>query len=112
MNETVDILNQLLEAEKAGVLTLDYLIQQYREVQLPFQQIKVDEAWSTTGLIESIKIEGGVPSKNTGDFLKKIKAQAGLFDQLELLNRGQSWVVKKIYKCWKTAVLVIKPVTF
>ena len=96
MSKTIIILNQLLEAEKAGVLTLDFFKQEYPEVALPLNDIKEDEAWSVAGLIASIKRENGDLSTATGDFLDKIKAQDGLVKQLELLNKGQGWVARKI----------------
>ncbi|GBF11162.1 DUF6306 domain-containing protein [Tepidibacillus infernus] len=95
-NKKIELLNQLLEAEKAGVVTLDFFQKAYPDVELPLDLIKSDESWSTNGLIESVKREGGVPSKNTGDFADKVKAQEGLSNRLSLLNKGQSWVVRKI----------------
>ncbi|MFT9487290.1 MAG: DUF6306 domain-containing protein [Tepidibacillus sp.] len=95
-NQKIELLNQLLEAEKAGVVTLDFFQKTYPDVELPLELIKNDEAWSTNGLIESIKREGGIPSKHTGDFSDKVKAQEGLVSRLSLLNKGQSWVVRKI----------------
>jgi len=96
MTKKIDLLNQLLEAEKAGVVTLEYFKREYQNVELPFNQIKDDEAWSTAGLIESVKREGGAPSTSTGDFADKVIAKQGLIEQLSLLNKGQSWVVRKI----------------
>ncbi len=92
----ITILNQLLEAEKAGVLTLDFLKKEYTQVELPFNEIKEDEAWSVAGLIASIKRENGVVSTATGDFLDKVKVKDGLIQRLELLNKGQGWVARKI----------------
>ena len=96
MSKSVALLNQLLEAEKAGVMTLDFFKQEYPDVALPFNDIKEDETWSVAGLIASIKRENGNLSTTTGDFLDKIKAQDSLANQLELLNKGQEWVARKI----------------
>jgi hypothetical protein len=93
----ISLLNQLLEAEKAGVETLAYLLESQLEDPL-FAKVKGDEAWSCQGLIHSIQREGGKISVATGDFAEKVKALPTLSEQLILLNKGQSWVVKRIDK--------------
>jgi len=39
---------------------------------------------------------GGQPSSKTGDFVEKVRAVALFKDKLELLNRGQRWVIREI----------------
>jgi hypothetical protein len=39
---------------------------------------------------------GGSPSNKTGDFVEKVRAVADYSGKLELLNRGQRWVIRKI----------------
>lgn len=94
----VEILNGLLEAEKSGVVTLEYLIKAYPSAGLEtsFMQVKEDEAWSCSGLIHSIRREGGTVSKQVGDFADKVKALPSLKEKLALLNKGQAWVARKI----------------
>lgn len=97
-DELVQLLNRLLEAEKAGVETLDTLIKSYPAAELDCQltQIKKDAAWSCTGLIAAIRREGGTPSKDTGDFTEKVQALPALEEKLSLLCKGQAWVARKI----------------
>ncbi|GIM46747.1 hypothetical protein DNHGIG_22960 [Collibacillus ludicampi] len=97
-DELIHILNQLLEAEKAGVETLDYLLRIYPSTvyEERMKDIKKDEAWSCSGLIEAVRREGGTPSKKTGTFLEKVKAQPSFEDKISLLNKGQAWVARKI----------------
>lgn len=94
----VDLLNRLLEAEKAGVETLDYLLKAYPSegLETSFALVKEDEAWSCSGLIHSIQREGGTISKQVGDFTDKVKAMPSLKEKLALLNKGQAWVARKI----------------
>ncbi|WP_102344788.1 DUF6306 domain-containing protein [Bacillus sp. Marseille-P3661] len=92
------LLNSLLEAERAGVQTMDYLLKNCSTDQLEgrFKHVKSDEAWSCAGLHDAIIREGGVPTKETGDFTEKVKSQNTLEEKLTLLNKGQSWVARKI----------------
>ena len=39
---------------------------------------------------------GGIPLTKTGDFVEKIRAVGDFRGKLELLNRGQRWVIRKI----------------
>jgi hypothetical protein len=97
MNELIDLLNRLLEAEKAGVETLAFFLEKEPNDEL-YKVVKSDEAWSCAGLIQSIKREGGIVSTATGDFADKVKSLPTLPEQLSLLIKGQAWVVKKIDK--------------
>ena len=53
---TVDRLNEILEAERAGVETLSRLFPEARtpEMRKLFEQVRDDEAWSCAGLARSI----------------------------------------------------------
>ena len=95
---TVDRLNELLEAERAGVETLSRLFPEARtpEMRKLFEQVRDDEAWSCAGLARSIKTLGGVVSEKKGDFADKVMAEPTLAARLRLLNRGQGWVVKRL----------------
>ena len=94
----VDRLNELLEAERAGVETLSRLFPEARtpEMLKLFEQVRDDEAWSCAGLARAIKTLGGVMSEKKGDFAEKVMSEPTLTDRLRLLNRGQGWVVKRL----------------
>ena len=94
----VDRLNELLEAERAGVETLSRLCPEARspEMRTLFEAVRSDEAWSCAGLAGSIKTLGGVMSDKKGDFADKVTSEPTLAARLRLLNRGQGWVVKRI----------------
>jgi len=94
----VDRLNELLEAERAGVETLSRLFPEARtpEMRKLFEEVRDDEAWSCAGLARSIKTLGGVMSEKKGDFAEKVMSEPTLAAQLRLLNRGQGWVVKRL----------------
>ena len=95
---TVDGLNEVLEAERAGVETLSRLFPEARtpEMRKLFEQVRDDEAWSCAGLARSIKTLGGVMSEKKGDFAEKVMAEPTLGARLKFLNRGQMWVVKRL----------------
>jgi hypothetical protein len=94
----IDRLNELLEAERAGVDTLSRLFPEARgaEMQKLFEGIRNDEAWSCAGLARSIKTMGGTISEMKGDFAEKVMGEPTLTARLRLLNRGQGWVVKRL----------------
>ncbi len=96
--QLIDLLNALLEAERAGVATANYLMEHYpsEELDAQYKQVKRDEAWSCAGLHQSVLHEGGVPSKEVGEFVNKVMALDTLEEKLTLLNKGQSWVARKI----------------
>ena len=94
----IDRLNELLEAERAGVDTLSRLFPEARspEMQKLFEEVRDDEAWSCAGLVRSIRTLGGTSSEKKGDFAEKVMREPTLPDRLRLLNRGQGWVVKRL----------------
>ena len=94
----IDRLNELLEAERAGVDTLSRLFPEARspEMQKLFEEVSDDEAWSCAGLVRSIRRLGGTISEKKGDFAEKVMREPTLPDRLRLLNRGQGWVVKRL----------------
>lgn len=47
-------------------------------------------------LLKWIAYLDGVPSARTGDFYEHCMAIKNLRDRLSFLNRGQSWVVRKL----------------
>ena len=94
----IDRLNELLEAERAGVDTLSRLFPEApsAEVQTLFQEVRDDEAWSCAGLVRAIRTLGGAISDRKGDFAEKVMREPTLAARLQLLNRGQGWVVKRL----------------
>ena len=95
---TVDRLNELLEAERAGVDTLSRLLPEALspEMRALFEGVRNDEAWACAGLVRSIETLGGVASGKRGDFADKVMREPTLASQLRFLNRGQGWVVKRL----------------
>jgi len=95
---SVERLNELLEAERAGVETLSRLFPEARspEMQGLFEGVRNDEAWSCAGLVRCIKTLGGVMSEKKGDFAEKVMSEPTLAARLRFLNRGQGWVVKRL----------------
>ena len=95
---TIDRLNELLEAERAGVETLSRLFPAATgpEMQKLFEDVRDDEAWSCAGLVQSIRTLGGAISEKKGDFAEKVMGEPTLAARLRLLNRGQGWVVKRL----------------
>ena len=95
---TVDRLNELLEAERAGGETLSRLFPEARspEMQQLFEGVRNDEAWACAGLVRSITTLGGVTSEKKGDFAEKVMSEPTLAARLRFLNRGQGWVVKRL----------------
>jgi nitronate monooxygenase len=94
----IDRLNELLEAERAGVETLSRLFPQASspEMQRLFEGVRNDEAWACAGLVRSIEALGSVASGKKGDFAEKVMSESTLAARLRLLNRGQGWVVKRL----------------
>ena len=94
----IERLNELLEAERAGVDTLSRLFPEARGAAMRtlFEAIRDDEAWSCAGLVRSIEATGGTVSSKKGDFADKVMGEPTLAARLRLLNRGQGWVVKRI----------------
>jgi hypothetical protein len=94
----IDRLNELLEAERAGVDTLSRLRPEAGspEMQKLFEEVRDDEAWSCAGLVRSIKTMGGTISEKKGDFAEKVMREPTLAARLRFLNRGQGWVVKRL----------------
>jgi len=92
------ILNLLIEAERAGVAALDRLIGEVDSAHLKRLLLtsKEDEAGDAKLLDELIRANGGKPSDRTGSFAVKIAEAATLRDRLQLLIHGEEWVARKI----------------
>ncbi len=98
MAAVVERLNELLEAERAGVETLSRLLPEAPDAPAKrlFEQVRDDEAWSCAGLARAVRALGAVISEARGDFAAKVMAEPTLGARLTLLNRGQGWVAKRL----------------
>src|SRR5579872_4565928 len=91
-------LNSLAEAERAGGRVLHELTEMARSPELRelLKKVGHDEGYYAGELAAHVRRLGGTPSNKTGDFVEKVRAVAEFKGKLELLNRGQRWVVRKI----------------
>lgn len=99
MERTIeDFLNTLSEAERAGGRVLHELIPlaESPELRELLKKVGHDEGYYAGELAAHVRRLGGQPSNKTGDFVDKVRAVPVFRDKLELLNRGQRWVVRKI----------------
>ena len=96
--DLIDLLNRLLEAERAGVRAVSGMLKPLPEGELKngLKKAKGDEARYVAGLHAFLKQIGVVPSGKVGDFADRLLAIDGIAEQLRFLNRGQGWVVGKI----------------
>ncbi len=92
------LLNQLGEAERAGGRVLHELMPLAGSLELREMLKKVghDEGYYAGELAAQVRRLGGNPSNKTGDFVEKVRAITDFKAKLELLNRGQRWVIRKI----------------
>jgi uncharacterized protein DUF6306 len=93
-------LNILGEAERAGGRVLHELTEQAKSLDLRelLKKVGHDEGYYAGELVAHVRRLGGNPSNKTGDFVEKVRAVADFRGKLELLNRGQRWVVREIDK--------------
>jgi len=92
------ILNLLLESERAGVVALDALAAEVGQSELRQLLLtsKDDEGATARQLEELIRAAGGTPSDKVGPFANKVAAAASLRDRLQLLIHGEEWVARKV----------------
>jgi nitronate monooxygenase len=93
-----DILNLLLESERAGVAALDGLVRQVDNEDLKrlLAISREDEAATVSSLQVLIANRGGQPSTKTGAFAAKVAAAPTLRERLRLLIHGEEWVARKV----------------
>lgn len=91
-------LNELVEAERAGAKLLLTLAAAAPagELREALTAIQRDEGRYCGMLAKAVRGLGGEPSAQTGGFREKVLALDGLVARLDLLNRGQGWVVRRI----------------
>jgi len=96
-DELLAVLNELLEAERAGARVALHTVRDAPAELTPLvRAIQHDEARWCALLTQSIQHLGGTPSRRTGDFHDKAMAIEDLPARLAFLNRGQRWVVRKL----------------
>ena len=97
-DEVLALLNLLLEGERAGAKGVAAMAKQAagHEHGAILHRIARDEARFCAMLSEQIERLGGTPSTETGAFYDKLAAAESRERRLELLDRGQGWVVRKL----------------
>lgn len=92
------LLNTLLSAERAGakICTLTLRQPDAQPWAAFLQQVRQDEVASCQGLLRSIALLGGQANREVGEFFGKCMALSAIEARLQLLDRGQQWVVRKI----------------
>lgn len=96
--ELVALLDELLEAERAGArVTLESARAPANAATVALlMAIHRDEARWCAMLLRHIKAAGRAPSTKVGAFYGKAMAIADLGERILFLNRGQGWVVRKL----------------
>jgi len=96
--DIVEFLNTLGEAERAGGRVLHALEQEASSLELKelLRKTAHDEGYYAGQIGAHIRRLGADPSTRTGDFVEKVAALKDLKSKIELLNRGQRWVIRKI----------------
>jgi nitronate monooxygenase len=91
-------LNMMGEAERAGGRVLHELTEQATSLELRelLKKVAHDEGYYAGELAGHVRRLGGAASNKTGDFVEKVRAVGDFKGKLELLNRGQRWVIRKI----------------
>jgi hypothetical protein len=95
-DELIERLNLLLEAERAGAKVLLALMREHEAAAAALAAMQRDEGRYAGLLTRLVRELGGEPSRKTGDFVGKVLALPDLHARLELLNRGQLWVAKRL----------------
>ena len=98
--ELLRLLNELLEGERAGATGVAELRWQTRRPtnRMVLRGVAADEARYCAMLTRHILRLGGRPSGETGAFLAKLRAAHSETARIDLLNKGQGWVVRRIRK--------------
>lgn len=96
--ELVTFLNELLEGERASARALAQIAGSGPDTPtaVALHDIARDEARFVAMLSRHVLRLGGTPSTRTGAFFHKLIAAEGRDTHIDLLNRGQGWVVHKL----------------
>ena len=93
------LLNELLEAERAGARLLSAWMAEAAPGSVLYQRLRDvqrDEARNCAVLIHHLLESGALPSGLTGEFYDKGLRVRDWEARLALLNRGQAWVARRI----------------
>jgi hypothetical protein len=92
------ILNLLLESERAGVFAIDDLLREvtHPELRALLKTSREDEAATANQLEQLIRFSGDSPSDTVGSFAAKVAVAGTLQDRLKLLIHGEEWVARKV----------------
>lgn len=92
------LLNLLLEGERAGARGITGTCLPLAEPAnaQALREIATDEGRFCSMLYRHIVRLGGTPSSVTGAFADKLARSETLAERLQLLNRGQAWVVRQL----------------
>ncbi len=92
-----EMLNLLLEAERAGVAALEKLEREveHKELRQFLQGERGVEMRNVEGLEMLIREGGGTPSAKIGPFAAKVAALGTVREKLDLMARGQAWAARK-----------------
>src|SRR5262249_18225396 len=92
------LLNELLEAERAGARVASETPAKIDDPDLHRlgAAIRQDEAHWCSVLVNAIRSLDATPTHATGAFYEKAMAIDDLQERLAFLNRGQRWVVRKL----------------
>lgn len=94
----IEALGELLSAERAGVqVATASLAEAQTDLQRSvLERIRQGEADSCKRLRECLALLGVEPGHERGAFYEKCMGIADLGDRLELVDRGQRWVIRKL----------------
>ncbi len=94
----LELLNTLVEAERAGARGVEGMSREAATptVRVALHDVATDEARFCAMLMRHVTRLGGVPSPVTGAFLDKLRALERVDERLDLLNRGQGWVARRL----------------
>jgi hypothetical protein len=94
----IERMQELLEAERAGVKCLIAMVQEAPEGGKKefLAVLRNDEGKYCAGLYRLIEARGASPRHGVGAFAEKVLALPGDAERLALLVKGQAWVVRKI----------------
>ncbi|MGH8631085.1 MAG: DUF6306 domain-containing protein, partial [Burkholderiales bacterium] len=98
-DDFASLLNQLLEAERAGAKLLSAFLAELppdSDAWARLHSVQRDEARNCAVLILLLQDVRAEPSMATGDFYHKALAIEDWRERLEFLNRGQAWVARRI----------------
>ena len=97
-DEVLVALNELLEAERAGARVAMETARDMPPCALTtlVQDVHTDEVHWCSMLMRTIKALEGNASSATGAFWGKAMAIPDLEQRLDFLNRGQTWVVRRL----------------